>query len=172
MKIQTKNFGEMEYEKEEVITFSEGLFGFDDEKEFLLIRFDNESDALLALQEQGLNVEIALQASDSVTKNYVIGMDPEAGTSLSTGSLVTLYVSAGPSVTYTTVPDVVGMEKSEALYTLQQRGLICTESEIRYVSAGKDMAGKVIWQNYGSGTSVINGTKVYIQIGVGPDGRD
>lgn len=127
------------------------------------------TEAQIALQEQGLNVEVVLQASDSVTKNYIVGMDPEPGASLSTGSLVTLYVSAGPSVTYTTVPDVVGMEKSEALYTLQQRGLVCTESEITYVSAASESAGRVLWQNYNSGTSVINGTKVYLQIGVSRD---
>lgn len=123
------------------------------------------TEAQIALQEQGLNVEVALQASDSVSKNYIVGMDPAPGTALSTGSLVTLYVSAGPSVTYTTVPDVVGMTKSEALYELQQRGLICTESEIRYVSSTPDNEGKVLWQNYSSGTSVISGEKVYIQIG-------
>ncbi|MCR4601865.1 MAG: flagellar assembly protein FliW [Clostridia bacterium] len=50
MKLQTKYFGEMDYEKEEVISFPDGLFGFEDEKEFLLIRFDNENDALLSLQ--------------------------------------------------------------------------------------------------------------------------
>lgn len=123
------------------------------------------TEAQIALQEQGLNVEVALQASDSVTKNYIVGMDPEPGASLSTGSLVTLYVSAGPSVTYTTVPDVVGMEKSDALYALQQRGLVCTESEITYVTSAEENDGRVLWQNYSSGTSVINGTKVYLQIG-------
>ena len=128
------------------------------------------TEAQIALQEQGLNVEVALQASDSVTKNFIVGMDPEPGSSLPTGSLVTLYVSAGPSVTYTTVPDVLGKNKSDALYALQQRGLICTESEITYVSTTKDNDGLVLWQNYNSGTSVISGTKVYIQIGVGPGG--
>ena len=128
------------------------------------------TEAQIALQEQGLNVEIALQESDSVTKNYVIGMDPGPGTALSTGSLVTLYVSAGPSVTYTTVPDVVGMEKSDALYALQQRGIICTESEITYVSTGAENGGKVLWQNYSGGSSVITGTKLYLQIGVVSDG--
>lgn len=123
------------------------------------------TEAQIALQDQGLTVEIVLQASDYVNKNYVVAMDPQPGTEVSTGELVTLYVSAGPSVTYTTVPDVVGMEKSEAMLALQERGLICTESEIRYVSAGENMAGKVIWQNNDPGTSVINGTKIYLQIG-------
>lgn len=124
------------------------------------------TEARIALQEQGLNVEIELQASDSVTKNYVVGMDPAPGTTLSTGSLVTLYVSAGPSVTYTTVPDVTGKTKAEALDALQRSGLICTESEITYVTAAPENDGIVLWQNRSPGTSVISGDKLYIQIGV------
>jgi flagellar assembly factor FliW len=50
MRLDTKYFGEMEYDKEEIITFQEGLFGFENEKEYLLIRFDNEADTLLSLQ--------------------------------------------------------------------------------------------------------------------------
>ena len=30
------------------------------------------TEAQIALQEQGLNVEVALQASDSITKNYIV----------------------------------------------------------------------------------------------------
>jgi len=50
MKLNTKFFGEMDYEKEEIIRFPEGLFGFENEKEYLLIRFDDEDDTLLSLQ--------------------------------------------------------------------------------------------------------------------------
>ena len=40
----------MDYEKEEIIDFPEGVFGFEDETQYLLIRFDNEDDTLLSLQ--------------------------------------------------------------------------------------------------------------------------
>ncbi len=50
MKLMTKYFGEIDYESDEVISFPEGLFGFEDEKAYLLIRFDNEDDNLLCLQ--------------------------------------------------------------------------------------------------------------------------
>ncbi len=126
------------------------------------------TDAQVELQNQGLNVEITLEKSDSVTKNYVIAMEPAAGTSLSSGNTVTLYVSAGPTVTYTSVPNVTGLAKADALMELQQRGLVCTESEITYVSSEEANSGTVLWQNYSSGTSVITGTKIYLQIGTGP----
>jgi flagellar assembly factor FliW len=37
MKIQNNQFGEIEFEKEAVIKFEEGLFGFEELKQFLLI---------------------------------------------------------------------------------------------------------------------------------------
>ncbi len=42
MKIQTAQFGEIEYTPEHVINFSNGLLGFESEKEFLLIKTDDE----------------------------------------------------------------------------------------------------------------------------------
>jgi flagellar assembly factor FliW len=50
MKLSTKYFGEIDYENEEVIFFPEGVFGFENEKKYLLIRFDDNNDTLLSLQ--------------------------------------------------------------------------------------------------------------------------
>lgn len=50
MKVNNKYFGEIEYEAEEKICFPEGLFGFEDQKEFLPIPFEAGSDALICLQ--------------------------------------------------------------------------------------------------------------------------
>ena len=130
------------------------------------------TDAQAELQTMGLNVVVALEESESVTKNYVIRMSPDPDSSVSSGSVVTLYVSAGPTVTYVTVPDVVGSTKEEAFLTLQQAGLVCTETEITYVSSDSGEAGNVLWQNYTPGSSVIAGTKVYIQVGNGPGMAD
>ena len=40
LKLQTKYFGEIEYEAGDVIHFPEGLFGFEEEQGFLLLPFD------------------------------------------------------------------------------------------------------------------------------------
>ena len=40
MKLQTKYFGEIDYESSEVIRFPTGMFGFDDEHDFLLLPFE------------------------------------------------------------------------------------------------------------------------------------
>lgn len=42
MKTQTKYFGEVEYTRDELVTFPKGLFGFEEEREFLLLPFSNE----------------------------------------------------------------------------------------------------------------------------------
>lgn len=47
-KLQTKYFGEVEYEAGDVLHFPEGLFGFEEEQAFLLLPF--EGGGLLCLQ--------------------------------------------------------------------------------------------------------------------------
>lgn len=126
------------------------------------------TDAQVELQNMELNVETALQESDNITKNYVISTEPAAGESISSGSTVVMYISAGPTVTYSTVPNLVGMSKAEALLEVQQYGLVCTESEITYLSSDEASNGYVIWQGYEPGIEVVSGTKIYIQIGTGP----
>ncbi len=125
------------------------------------------TDAQVTLQGMGLNVETVLEASESVTKNYVITTQPEPFASVSSGSTVTMIVSAGPTVTMSRVPDVVGKTKPEALMSIQQQGLVCSETEITYVSSEPEKEGIVLWQNYPGGSEVITGTKIYIQIGSG-----
>lgn len=50
MEINTKYFGAMPYTEEEVITFQNGIFGFEDNRKFILIRFEDENGGLLCLQ--------------------------------------------------------------------------------------------------------------------------
>ena len=50
MKLQTKYFGEIEYEAEDSISFPAGLFGFEEENEFLLLPFEGSAGSLLCFQ--------------------------------------------------------------------------------------------------------------------------
>lgn len=50
MKLQTKYFGEIEYEAGDVLRFPEGLFGFEEEKGFLLLPFEGSGGGMLCLQ--------------------------------------------------------------------------------------------------------------------------
>ena len=50
MKLQTKYFGEIEYDADDCFAFPNGLYGFEEEKEFLLIPFEGGQSSLLCLQ--------------------------------------------------------------------------------------------------------------------------
>ena len=52
MKLQTKYFGEIEYDADDILSFPNGLYGFDDEHEFLLIPFEGSEGSLLCLQSR------------------------------------------------------------------------------------------------------------------------
>lgn len=50
MQLQTKYFGKIEYQEEKVLHFPRGLFGFEAEKEFLLLPFEGSDETLLCFQ--------------------------------------------------------------------------------------------------------------------------
>ena len=50
MKLQTKYFGEIDYEAGDVLSFPAGLFGFEEEHEFLLLPFEGSAGSLLCFQ--------------------------------------------------------------------------------------------------------------------------
>ena len=50
MRLQTKYFGEIDCPEEEVLRFPEGLFGFEEEKEFYLLPFEGSGGSLLCFQ--------------------------------------------------------------------------------------------------------------------------
>lgn len=50
MKLQTKYFGEIDYEHGDVLSFPAGLFGFEEEQEFLLLPFEGSAGTMLCFQ--------------------------------------------------------------------------------------------------------------------------
>lgn len=50
LKLQTKYFGEIEYEEEDLIHFPVGLFGFEEEHDFLILPFEGGNGNLLCMQ--------------------------------------------------------------------------------------------------------------------------
>ena len=50
MRLKTKYFGEIDCPEEEKLFFSEGLFGFQEEKEFFLLSFEGGEGSLLCFQ--------------------------------------------------------------------------------------------------------------------------
>ncbi len=56
----------------------------------------SEDDAIFRLEDQGLEVQIENEHSDVVAEGFVISQDPEAGTQVPVGTIVTIVVSLGP----------------------------------------------------------------------------
>ncbi len=50
MQIRTKYFGEIHIDEQTTLHFVDGLFGFEEEKEFALLPFSDQADYLLCLQ--------------------------------------------------------------------------------------------------------------------------
>lgn len=50
MQLQTKYFGEIEYQQEDILHFPKGLFGFETETQFLLLPFAGSAETLLCFQ--------------------------------------------------------------------------------------------------------------------------
>lgn len=50
MKLQTKYFGEVDYDAGDVVTFPVGPFSFEEEHEFLILPFDGSAGSLLCFQ--------------------------------------------------------------------------------------------------------------------------
>lgn len=50
LKLQTKYFGEIDYEREDLIHFPVGLFGFEEERDFLILPFEGGGGNLLCMQ--------------------------------------------------------------------------------------------------------------------------
>jgi len=57
LKTQTKYFGEVEYDGKDVLTFPHGMFGFEEEREFLLLPFSGNGTlfSLQSLRTPGLS---------------------------------------------------------------------------------------------------------------------
>ncbi len=50
MKLQTKYFGEVDYVEADVVKFLTGPFGFEEEREFLILPFEGSTGTLLCIQ--------------------------------------------------------------------------------------------------------------------------
>ena len=102
--------------------------------------------------------------SDTVSEGYVTRTDPEAGTTLKSGQIVTVYISKGPEFKKVKVPPVEGMALTNAGAALQAKKLEYTVSEEYSTTIA---AGYVISQNPIANTEVEEGSTVSIIVSKG-----
>ena len=114
-----------------------------------------KEDASAALSEIGAGtIHCVYQSSDS-DAGTVLAVDPDVGTTISSGDTVTLTVAQGYEV-----PDVIGMTKDAAMSTLSQSGLV---AKVVYVDADRT-AGTVDSTDPAAGTQVSSGTVVTVRV--------
>lgn len=120
--------------------------------------------AVAELQKSGLLVEYDFEKNDSITKDYVISTNPEAGESLPAGSTIYMSVSAGPTTETTQVPNLIGLSQSAATSRIESSGL----SLGSVTSVESDMpVGTVVWQSISAYETVDEHTKIFIQVSLG-----
>jgi serine/threonine protein kinase len=122
-------------------------------------------DATTELQRLGFVVDSVTEASESVTKDYVIGTNPQAGESLSAGSTIYLTISGGPEVTPITMPNLIGLTQEGAIDRIESNNL--TLGTISPVESDLP-EGTIIWQSVPAYTEVEEHTKIYLQVSIGP----
>lgn len=118
-----------------------------------------------SLLKQNLKCTIIEKEDSSVKAGYVISQSPSAGTKVTAGYNVTLYVSKGASENeQVAVPKLTGHTKAQAESLLEEKGLklgSVTEEE------NSAQQGTVIAQNPSVNTGVIKGSSVNITVSKG-----
>lgn len=80
-----------------------------------------QSVAVKRLEESGVQVSVTREFSESVPDGRVVSMDPQAGTTVDSGSTVALIVSKGPPPVE--VPDLIDLRRGAAVEALERLGL-------------------------------------------------
>lgn len=85
-----------------------------------------KQDAYDALKALNLSPKMQAVADDDTAVGYVVKTDPAAGSTVSTGTTVTIYVSSGPSTESAVIPNIVGYQYSTAKEQLEAAGFVVT----------------------------------------------
>ncbi len=145
--------------REIVITLSEGPAYIVMEnytgKNFNVVQYE--------LSGEGLTVSAIYEESQDGEEGYILRQDPQEGTKLKKGDLVTLYICKKPTLPATTIiPNVVGKPTSEAKSKLIEKGFLVSVLETD--SQNKDV---VVKQSPSAGNEVTTGTTITIYVGNG-----
>ncbi len=127
----------------------------------------SQTEGTALLEKEGFVVNVVESHDPEVEKGIVISQSPEAGTTASAGSSITIRVSQGAEDNKVRVPDVVGMSEMDATATLTESGLpVGNVTETPHEDPA--LAGMVCYQSYSVGSYVDKGTPVDLRISTGP----
>lgn len=120
-----------------------------------------QADAEAALKDIGLETSITREYSDEVAAGRVISVNPEVGSTVSKGDVISVVVSKGVEGVQVQVPSVGGLSEEQAKSVLERLGLSVVVKTGSSNSVGQ---GEVISQSITSGTMVDAGTEITITV--------
>ena len=119
-----------------------------------------KEEAIKALEDAKLKVEVIEETSKKVEEGYVISQETDADTEAFAGDTVKIHVSTGTGIKQVTVESVIGQDEATAKSTLEGLGL---KVNVSYQDATSDN-GKVIKQSIEEGKTVDEGTTITITV--------
>ncbi|AXH36215.1 Stk1 family PASTA domain-containing Ser/Thr kinase [Humibacter sp. BT305] len=127
--------------------------------------------ALAQLQEMGLKPDQRQQTSPTVAAGTVIDTDPPGGTSIRSGSAVTVVVSSGPAML--AVPTLAGLAEADARAAITAAGFTAGTSTTQFSSdvasgvviAATDPSGTALGSEYGEQQTI----DLVVSLGAVPD---
>lgn len=126
---------------------------------------DKQQDAYNKLKALGLDPEIQAVADDETAVGYVVKTNPAAGTEVTTGTKIIIFVSSGPSKEKVKVPQVVGSTLATAKSDLEASGFVI--GDIRYDDESDKDEGTVLSCDPKSGDEAPKGSAVNLVVSSG-----
>lgn len=124
------------------------------------------TDAINDLQEKGFTVKQGNDVYSDQAVGRVAYTEPAAGKKADKGSEIKIYPSKGEENKYVSVPNLLGMTRSQARRELEKAGLeLGSESK----SYSKTQKNRVCVQSVAYGKQVEKGTKVDITLSLGEE---
>lgn len=116
--------------------------------------------------EQPLPVKVEEINDDNTPIDVIVSQEPEEGTLVPPGTIITVYVSIGPKIVLVEVPKIVGITETEAKNTLRDNNLQI--GSISYSPSSTYAKGLVISQTVDSGTMLPGNAVVGFTVSDGP----
>lgn len=120
------------------------------------------------------NMSIRLQVSfkevfdDTIPAGYIVRTEPVADTELHAGDVIVLYVSMGPNIKVSQMPNLLNQTQDDAIDTLNRQEL-SLDIKIEEVFDTSVEAGKVIRTDPYKGEDLKTGETVVLYISKGPE---
>lgn len=125
-----------------------------------------EAEAVSTLVNKGFVPNKVDGYDDFIKEGSIISQEPVAGSKAPSGASITIRISKGADTQKKQVPDLMGKDEMTATALLTEAGLeVGTVSEVNNDSVA---VGLVCYQSYSVGSYAPEGTKVDINVSLGP----